>query len=94
MIKLLRIKFNQLIIMNNSELFLRKIDKNLTHEIIIQRVRTINPNDYKSVYLQNDWFCQEDLEYISLFDFQNLSLYEIKLTLFDIIIEKNKYFSH
>ena len=48
----------------------------------------MNPNDCKSVYLQNDWFCQEDLEYISLSDFQNLSLYEIKLTLFDIIIEQ------
>ena len=76
--------------MNNSELFLRKIDKKLTHEIIIQKVKSMNPTDCKLVYLQNDWFCQEDLEYISLSDFQNLSLYEIKLTLFDIIIEKNK----
>jgi len=76
--------------MNNSELFLRKIDKKLTHEIIIQRIRTINPDDRKFVYLENDWFCQEDLEYISLSDFKNLSLYEIKLTLFDIIIEKIK----
>ena len=76
--------------MNNSELFLRKIDKKLNHEIIIQRVKSMNPNDCKSVYLQHDWFCQEDLEYISLSDFQNLSLYEIKLTLFDIILEKNK----
>jgi hypothetical protein len=74
--------------MNISELFLRKIDKNLTHELIIQKVKSMNPNDYKSVYLQNDWFCQEDLEYISLSDFKNLSLYEIKLTLFKIIIEK------
>ena len=74
--------------MNNSELFVRKIDKKLNHEIIIQRVKSIHPNDRKSVYLQNDWFCQEDLEYISLSDFQNLSLYEIKLTLFDIILEK------
>jgi hypothetical protein len=76
--------------MNNCELFLRKINKKLTHEIIIQRIRTINPDDCKFVYLENDWFCQEDLEYISLSDFKNLSLYEIKLTLFDIIIEKNK----
>ena len=74
--------------MDNSELFLRKIDKNLNHELIIQKIKSINPNNYKSVYLQNDWFCQEDLEYISLSDFQNLSLYEIKLTLFKIIIEK------
>lgn len=80
--------------MNNSELFLRKIDKKLTHELIIQRVKSMNPNDCKSVYLQNDWFCQEDLEYISLYDFQNLSLYEIKLTLFDIIIEQNKKKNH
>ena len=76
--------------MNNSELFLRKIDKKLTHEIIIQKVKSMNPTDCKLVYLQNDWFCQEDLEYISLSDFQNLSLYEIKLTLFEIILEKNK----
>jgi hypothetical protein len=78
--------------MNNSVFFLRKIDKTLTHELIIQRVKSINPTDCKSVYLQNDWFCQEDLEYLSLSDFQNLSLYEIKLTLFDIIIEKNNIF--
>lgn len=80
--------------MNNSELFLRKIDKTLTHELIIQRVKSMNPNECKSVYLQNDWFCQEDLEYISLCDFQNLSLYEIKLTLFDIIIDQNKKEDH
>jgi hypothetical protein len=75
--------------MDNSELFLRKIDKDLNHKLIIQKIKSINLNDYKRVYLQNDWFCYEDLEYISLSDFQNLSLYEIKLTLFDIIIEKN-----
>ena len=77
-----------MIIMDNSELFLRKIDKNLTHEIIIQKVKSMNSNDYKSVYLKNDWFCQEDLEYISLSDFKNLSLYEIKLLLFDILFER------
>jgi hypothetical protein len=74
--------------MNNSELFLRKINKKLTHEIIIQRIKSIDPYKCKSVYLQNDWFCQEDLEYISLSDFQNLSLYEIKLTLFNILLEQ------
>ena len=35
--------------MNNSELFLRKIDKKLTHEIIIQKVKSMNPTDCKLV---------------------------------------------
>jgi len=47
-------------------------------------------NNFKEIYLKEDMNCYEDLEYFSKSILKNMSYYEIKIMMAEIIIDKLK----
>jgi hypothetical protein len=70
-----------------------KIIKNIINKIIQQNLH-LSSNDlfskFKEIYLQENMNCYEDLEYFSKSILKNMSYYEIKLMMVEIIIDKIK----
>ena len=70
-----------------------KIIKNIINKIIQENsplTSNILFNKFKEIYLQENLNCYEDLEYFSKSILKNMSYYEIKIMMVEIIIDKIK----
>lgn len=85
-----------------SELYIKTLRKDITHDIIIKNIinKIMKENNhltnidlfskFKEIYLQEHMNCYEDLEYFSKSILKNMSYYEIKIMMVEIIIDKIK----
>jgi hypothetical protein len=85
-----------------SELYINTLRKDIDHDKIIKNIinKIIEENNhliindlfskFKEIYLQENMNCYEDLEYFSKSILKNMSYYEIKIMLVEIIIDKIK----
>lgn len=86
----------------SSDLYLKTLRKDIDHEKIIKQLINkimekhshLSSNDllhkFKEIYLKEDINCYEDLEYFSKSILKNMSYYEIKIMMVEIIIDKIK----
>jgi len=68
-----------------------KIIKNILHKINQEQTQLCNNviiNKFKEIYLKENINCYEDLEYFSKSILKNMSYYEIKIMMVEIIIDK------
>ena len=84
------------------ELYIKTLRKNIDHDKIIKDIinkimkenNHLSSNElfskFKEIYLQEDMNCYEDLEYFSKSILKNMSYYEIKIMMVEIIIDKIK----
>lgn len=86
----------------STDLYIKTLKKDIDHDKIIKHI--INKimkennhltnidlfNKFKEIYLQEDLNCYEDLEYFSKSILKNMSYYEIKIMIVEIIIDKIK----
>ena len=86
----------------STDLYIKTLKKDIDHDKIIKHI--INKimkennhltnidlfNKFKEIYLQEDLNCYEDLEYFSKSILKNMSYYEIKIMMVEIIIDKIK----
>jgi hypothetical protein len=85
-----------------SELYIKTLRKDITHDIIIKNIinKIMKENNhltnidllskFKEIYLKETMNCYEDLEYFSKSILKNMSYYEIKIMMVEIIIDKIK----
>ena len=86
----------------STDLYIKTLRKDIDHDKIIkniinkivqeQSIITSNLlfNKFKEIYIQENTNCYEDLEYFSKSILKNMSYYEIKLMMVEIIIDKIK----
>jgi hypothetical protein len=84
----------------DSELYIKTLRKDIDHDKIIQIIinkimkeqyhlsSNLLLNNFKKIYLQENMNCYEDLEYFSKSILKNMSYYEIKIMIVEIIIDK------
>ena len=85
-----------------SELYIKTLRKDIDHDKIIKNIlnKIIEDNNhlcsnnlfnkFKEIYLKENMNCYEDLEYFSKSILKNMSYYEIKIMMVEIIIDKIK----
>jgi hypothetical protein len=85
-----------------SDLYIKTLKKDIDHDKIIKNIinKIMKENNhlfrnnlfskFKEIYLQEDMNCYEDLEYFSKSILKNMSYYEIKIMMVEIIIDKIK----
>ena len=85
-----------------SELYIKTLRKDITHDIIIKNIinKIMKENNhltnidllskFKEIYLKETMNCYGDLEYFSKSILKNMSYYEIKIMIVEIIIDKIK----
>jgi len=86
----------------STDLYIKTLKKDIDHDKIIKNIinKIIEENNnlcsnnlfskFKEIYLQEDMNCYEDLEYFSKSILKNMSYYEIKIMMVEIIIDKLK----
>ena len=86
----------------STDLYIKTLRKDIDHDKIIKNminkiIQENSPltsnilfNKFKEIYLQENLNCYEDLEYFSKSILKNMSYYEIKLMIVEIIIDKIK----
>jgi hypothetical protein len=86
----------------STDLYIKTMRKDIDHDkiikIIINKIMEENNNlfsnnlfnKFKEIYLQENMSCYEDLEYFSKSILKNMSYYEIKIMIVEIIIDKIK----
>jgi hypothetical protein len=86
----------------STDLYIKTLRKDIDHdqiiEIIINKIiqeqtqlcSNILINKFKEIYVKENMNCYEDLEYFSKSILKNMSYYEIKLMMVEIIIDKIK----
>ena len=86
----------------STDLYIKTLKKDIDHDKIIKNIinKIIEENNnlcsnnlfskFKEIYLQEDMNCYEDLEYFSKSILKNMSYYEIKIMMVEIIIDKIK----
>jgi hypothetical protein len=84
----------------STNLYIKTLRKDIDHDKIIKNIinKIIEENNnlcsnnlfskFKEIYLQEDMNCYEDLEYFSKSILKNMSYYEIKIMMVEIIIDK------
>ena len=85
-----------------TESYIKTLRKDIDHDKIIKNIinKIIEENNhlcsnnlfnkFKEIYLQENMNCYEDLEYFSKSILKNMSYYEIKIMMVEIIIDKIK----
>ena len=86
----------------STDLYIKTLRKDIDHDKIIKNIinkiikehshlsSNLLLNNFKEIYLQEDMNCYEDLEYFSKSILKNMSYYEIKIMMVEIIIDKIK----
>ena len=86
----------------STDLYIKTLRKDIDHDKIIKHIinkiiqqnsqltTNILFNQFKEIYLQENLNCYEDLEYFSKSILKNMSFYEIKIMIVEIIIDKIK----
>ena len=86
----------------STDLYIKTLRKDIDHNKIIKNIiNKINQeesiitsnlffNKFKEIYLQENTNCYEDLEYFSKSILKNMSYYDIKIMMVEIIIDKIK----
>jgi len=86
----------------STDLYIKSLRKDIDHDKIIKNIinkiiqehshltSNILFNKFKEIYLQENLNCYEDLEYFSKSILKNMSYYEIKIMMVEIIIDKIK----
>ena len=87
----------------STELYIKTLRKDIDHDKIIKNIinKIMEENNYlcsnnnlfnkfKEIYLKENMNCYEDLEYFSKSILKNMSYYEIKIMMVEIIIDKIK----
>ena len=86
----------------STDLYIKTLRKDIDHDKIIKNIinKIIEENNhlcsnnlfskFKEIYLQEHMNCYEDLEYFSKSILKNMSYYEIKIMMVEIIIDKIK----
>ena len=86
----------------STDLYLKTLRKDIDHDKIIKQIinkivqeqsqlsSNLLLNNFKEIYLKEDMNCYEDLEYFSKSILKNMSYYEIKIMMVEIIIDKIK----
>jgi hypothetical protein len=86
----------------STELYLKTLRKDIDHDKIIKNIinkiiqehshlsSNLLLNNFKEIYLKEDMNCYEDLEYFSKSILKNMSYYEIKIMMVEIIMDKIK----
>jgi len=86
----------------SSDLYIKTLRKDINHDKIIKNIinKIMEENNhlssnilfikFKEIYLQENMNCYEDLEYFSKSILKNMSYYEIKIMMVEIIIDKIK----
>ena len=86
----------------SSDLYIKTLRKDINHDKIIKNIinKIMEENNhlssnilfikFKESYLQENMNCYEDLEYFSKSILKNISYYEIKIMMVEIIIDKIK----
>jgi hypothetical protein len=86
----------------SSDLYIKTLRKDINHDKIIKNIinKIMEENNhlssnilfikFKESYLQENMNCYEDLEYFSKSILKNMSYYEIKIMMVEIIIDKIK----
>jgi hypothetical protein len=86
----------------STDLYIKTLKKDIDHDKIIKNIinkimkenNHLSGNDlfskFKEIYLKEDMNCYEDLEYFSKTILKNMSYYEIKIMMVEIIIDKIK----
>jgi hypothetical protein len=86
----------------STDLYIKTLKKDIDHDKIIKHIinkiiqqnsqltTNILFNQFKEIYLQENLNCYEDLEYFSKSILKNMSFYEIKIMMVEIIIDKIK----
>ena len=86
----------------STDLYIKTLRKDIDHDKIIKNIinkiiqehsqlsSNLLLNNFKEIYLKEDMNCYEDLEYFSKSILKNMSYYEIKIMMVEIIIDKIK----
>jgi len=86
----------------STDLYIKTLRKDIDHDKIIKNIinkimeehhdlsSNILFSKFKEIYLQENMNCYEDLEYFSKSILKNMSYYEIKIMMVEIIIDKIK----
>lgn len=86
----------------STNLYIKTLRKDIDHDKIIKNIinkimkenNHLSSNDlfnkFKEIYLQENLNCYEDLEYFSKSILKNMSYYDIKIMMVEIIIDKIK----
>jgi hypothetical protein len=86
----------------STDLYIKTLRKDIDHDKIIKNIinkitneqsylsSNLLLNNFKEIYLQENMNCYEDLEYFSKSILKNMSYYEIKIMMAEIIIDKIK----
>lgn len=86
----------------STDLYLKTLRKDIDHDKIIKHIinkiiekhshlsSNLLLNNFKEIYLKEDINCYEDFEYFSKSILKNMSYYEIKIMMVEIIIDKIK----
>jgi ribosomal protein S7 len=86
----------------STNLYIKTLRKDIDHDKIIKNIinkimkenhhlsSNILFSKFKEIYLQENMNCYEDLEYFSKSILKNMSYYEIKIMMLEIIIDKIK----
>jgi len=86
----------------STDLYIKTLRKDIDHDKIIKNIinkitkeqshlsSNLLLNNFKEIYLKEDMNCYEDLEYFSKSILKNMSYYEIKIMMAEIIIDKLK----
>jgi hypothetical protein len=86
----------------STDLYLKTLRKDIDHDKIIKHIinkivqeqsqlsSNLLLNNFKEIYLKENMNCYEDLEYFSKSILKNMSYYEIKIMMVEIIIDKIK----
>jgi hypothetical protein len=84
----------------STDLYIKTLRKDIDHDKIIKNIlykinqeqtqlcSNIIINKFKEIYLKENLNCYEDLEYFSKSILKNMSYYEIKIMMVEIIIDK------
>ena len=86
----------------STDLYIKTLRKDIDHDKIIKNIinkiiqehshlsSNLLLNNFKEIYLKEDMNCYEDLEYFSKSILKNMSYYEIKIMMVEIIMDKIK----
>lgn len=86
----------------STDFYIKTLRKDIDHDKIIKNIinkimeeyhdlsSNILFSKFKEIYLQENMNCYEDLEYFSKSILKNMSYYEIKIMMVEIIIDKIK----
>jgi hypothetical protein len=86
----------------STDLYIKTLRKDIDHDKIIKDIinkiiqehshlsSNLLLNNFKEIYLKEDMNCYEDLEYFSKSILKNMSYYEIKIMMVEIIMDKIK----